>query len=139
MRLHIRLEADRFAGLQPELQIHVHQLDEQSDTLGTVRIEVIADRRRLAAPPSLLERLDQPLAARPRRTAEQRQKVRTREAGSCHPQALNSAQGRTCIVARAEKNSAGGANSRAPACARAVCERARAAAAPSARRGRAVR
>src|SRR5262249_61983750 len=56
MRLHIRLEADRFAGLQPELQIHVHQLDEQSDTLGTVRIEVIADRRRLAAPPTLLPR-----------------------------------------------------------------------------------
>src|SRR5262249_15889187 len=138
MPLYIRLQADRFAGLQPELQIDVHQLDEESGALGTVGSQVIVDRRRLAAPPGFLKRLDQPLAARPRRTAEQRQKVRTGEAGSCHPQALNSVQPARALGACSAK-SPKSAKVPAPACARAVCERARAGGARSVPRDRAAR
>src|SRR5439155_18401245 len=78
------LDANRLATLEPKLQVDVDQLHQQRQSFAALAAQVVLDRRRSAELPGLLERLDQPLAARPRRVAQQADLFGVVEPGSCH-------------------------------------------------------
>src|SRR5262245_15745943 len=70
MLAQIRFDASGGPGLDAELEIDVNQLEQQDAPGRAVGAQKISDCGLVTTPPRLLERLDQSLAAGPRRIAE---------------------------------------------------------------------
>src|SRR5262249_24660667 len=80
----VGLDTHRLAGPQPELQVHVDELDQETLPRVSVGAQIVGDGGRLSLPPGILERLDQPLAVRPARAGQQFEVFRVVEPGSSH-------------------------------------------------------